>query len=185
MTTRDPASVFAAAMQHLASGRPQIARRMMKRAADAEHRPAISMYGSFVEHGIGGAPNPHKAVLWLKRAASLGDPASCLRLAELRLASGSEAEAKYWLYKAPSHPPALLLLAKLFSRSRSARATARARNALERAVACQELLTDNERASLDLLRAQFRNRTPDARWSRVNRKQLELVHEELMEPVSR
>lgn len=164
-------SAFARAMAHLGAGDIQSARRLMRTAANAGYVPALSLYASFVEHGIGGKPNVRPALIWFERAARHGDHAACVRLAEWHLSRNSKPQAKFWLSKAMGYPPAMVLLARLYAESRSVRATREAKLALQRVLYPHEA-TVNEKAEFERLRDAVSGRTADAIWSRNNRKAL-------------
>ena len=158
--------MFNEAMAKLAAGDLQNARRRMKAAADANYPPAVSLYALFVEHGIGGRASEHKAMLWYTRAARLGDTSAEVRLARWHLANHRIPQAKYWL-RQTRDPRARLVLAGLYEASRSTRANALAKLALSFATGCSELNVE-ERAELERLRTEYRSRTSNPMWSRLN-----------------
>lgn len=164
-------SAFAMAMAHLSAGHVQSARRLMREAAEADHLPGLSLYASFVEHGVGGRPNFRAAMRWFERAARRGDHSACVRLAGWHLSRNSKPQAKFWLSKAKGYPPAMVLLARLYAESRSVRATREAKLALQRTLYPHEASL-KERAEFERLRDAVSRRTADAVWSRNNRKAL-------------
>ncbi|MFS8037713.1 tetratricopeptide repeat protein [Xanthobacter sp. AM11] len=164
-------SAFARAMAHLSAGDIQSARRLMREAADADHLPGLSLYASFVEHGVGGKPNVRAAMIWFERAARHGDHAACVRLAGWHLSRNSRPQAKFWLSKAMGYPPAMVVLSCMYAESRSVRATREAKLALQRVLYPHEA-TAKDRAEFERLRDSLSGRTADAIWSRHNRKAL-------------
>ncbi len=161
---------FVSAMNYLAVGNLQAARRSMKLGADAQEPNALAMYALFVEFGIGGRPNLEKALPWFEKAAARGDQPSCIRLAKWCIDSRNFQKAKFWLRKAYPNPRASLLLAELFAKSRSVRATGQAKFYIAHARILRHQLSAKEVEELDLISAEFRNRNPDPMWSRNNQK---------------
>jgi TPR repeat protein len=161
-------SLYDDAMANLAVGDLRNARRIMGEAADAQYEQAVSLYASFVEHGIGGRANERKAMIWYAKAARLGNAGACIRLASWHIVNGSLPQAKYWLRKAYGDPRAMLILAGLHERSRSVRATVSAKSALSTVSVHRTQLNPNERAEYERLSAEYRRRKPDPVWSRAN-----------------
>jgi TPR repeat protein len=121
--------VFSLAMQSLAKGDVQRARRLLKQAAKAGYQPAFHLLGLFVEHGIGGkACSLDAAMHWYKKACNAGDNLCRLRVAKWYVENGKTALAKTTLEKSGRHIASNLVLGRLYSKSRSERATRFARS---------------------------------------------------------
>lgn len=148
--------------RELARGNLASARGLMSEAAKLQYVPAIAMYALMLEHGIGGRVSMPKAVHWLTLAAERGDSASSLRLAAWFIERENYAEAKHSLARVFTDPRAALLLAQLYSKSRSCRATTRAKRALDRArsLATGIILWEDERETLRAPSLEFRKRNP-------------------------
>jgi TPR repeat protein len=147
------------------------ARALISAAAKLEYLPAIAIYALMLEHGIGGRASMAKAVVWLKRAAKAGESASALRLAAWFIENRNYAEAKHSLRSVYRDPRAALLLTQLYSKSRSCRASRRAKAMLVHAGSMQHLgvFGEDEQEAYQVLFQEFRKRNPtfDADFRRV------------------
>lgn len=155
-------NLYEDALRELARGNHSMARSLMSRSAKLDYLPAISTYATFLEHGIGGKRSMPKAIRWLKTATIRGDSASGLRLAIWFVEAQNFAEAKQYLgIWGFSNSRGALLLAHLFARSRSCRATKKAKFALAYAENGQHLSFSKEEREAKLeLAADFRKRNP-------------------------
>lgn len=92
----------------LAGGRPSQARALMERAAANGDPEALNALASFVERGVGGAPDAARARELLERAAERGSLAAKLNLG-LRLTTSERVEdqrrAVEWLTDVRNDPP--------------------------------------------------------------------------------
>jgi hypothetical protein len=84
---------------------------------------------------------------------------------------GNDERAKFWLWKSPGSHGALIL-ATLYAKSRSARATTRAKDCLSRAEAGLRQLGTPEREALARSKTEFSVRNPDVIWAPNNYKYL-------------
>lgn len=132
MIEQEPHHLFDEAMTRLAEGDLRGARRLMKAAADEGIEPAVSLFASFVEYGVGGHPSERKALPWYEKAARLGVTSAIVRLVRWHLTHNQLPQAKYWLSRASQDPRALLTLVGMLETNRSVRATISAKRALTR-----------------------------------------------------
>lgn len=157
---QDGVAAFEDAMRHLAMGNLAFARASMSHAAKLHYLPGINTYAYMLEHGVGGRRSREKAIRWLKLAAERGDTAACLQLGAWYTDARHIGDAKFWLSRAGSHPRAVLLWIKLIARSRSCRATERAKRALNFTLNERGQFTPEEREDRNRLFADFRKRNP-------------------------
>jgi TPR repeat protein len=169
----DGSETFAAAMMRLAAADLQGARRLMKLAAELDHLPALSIYASFVEHGVGGEASMSKALNWYKRAATRGDHGSCVRMGEWYVAHAKDAQAKFWLTQAWGSSGALLRLIRLYIKSRSVRSTNLANDAFKSLWIRRKQMSDIERQEAEKLRKELSKRKGDAIFSKSNQRKLQ------------
>ena len=159
--------LFAEAMRTIATGDVRNARRMLRQAADAEHMPAMTIYAAYVEHGVGGNPNEHKALAYYRRAAQLGDPTACLRVAKWHSDRKQIPQAKFWLRKSCSFRAALARI-RMDVKSGSCKTTEEVNGLLYRVHVRPEALTASERTEVEALIA-TRKRQTDIKKSREGR----------------
>jgi len=142
----------------------------MREAAGQGFLAAIVQYALFVEYGVGGKPAPGKALVWLEKAAALGEATACMRLADRCLARGDVGRAKFWLMKSEPNARAMLMAAGLYARSRSVRATRRAKRLIGLIWRNESMLTAKEKAEFDALKIAFWKRNPDPMFSKRNQR---------------
>lgn len=164
----DGKTLYEAAQKKLAATDFPGARRLMKQAAERGHLPAMRMYATFLEQGIGGRKSARKAMNWFEKLASKGDRIACAHLGEWFVEQGNDAKAISWLKRADGARSSLLLVS-LWSKSRSVRKTMKAKHLLSRLK--PEEFTGEERQLYDVLVAEYSKRNPDSGWSWLNRRQ--------------
>lgn len=160
--------LFSEAMRSIAVGNIRNARRLLREAAESEHLPAMMIYAAYVEHGIGGNPNEHKALAYYRRAAELGDPMACIRVSKWHCSRKQIPQAKFWLHKTYNNRVRLAEV-RLDLENRSCKTTASVKAQLWHFHAKPESITASERAEVEALITAYENRRPNVANAQAGR----------------
>jgi TPR repeat protein len=161
--------LFSEAMQALAADDVALARRLMASAAKADHRQALTVYAIFIEHGVGGRPNATRAMAWHRRAADMGEPISCLRLAQWHADNRQIPQAKFWLRQPGFNPKSSLAHLRLEAGNRSVRTTNVIHSIISHLSGRTSALSDEERLELAGIAQAYRNHRPDVKKAQEGR----------------